>query len=355
MVINYLEKLFVTSDASTIVKELDVQHPACKLVVMAIQHQERECGDGTTQVLLLCVNLLENAAKLLKSGLPLKDVISGFQNALDFCLKTLPGVFTVKYFLELVVDSPVDLKDKNSQVKAIAETGCNVVVSIGKVGDMYRHFANKHGLVLIRFTSKFDLRRLCLLTGATPLPRLVVPDQGELGRCDSVHFEEIGSTHVVLFKQTSLVSTVILRGSSDHIMLDVEKAVDDGINAFKSLTRDNRLLPGGGAVELELANRLNVLSCPGALEQCSLAMLGVVRQIGDNGGLKGTVNALLGEHVKGSVNAGYIAEGDSLRMGDVVEAGLFDLYNTKHWVIKNAFNTAITILRIDEVRGVLYL
>lgn len=50
MVINHLDKLFVTSDAATIVKELEVAHPAARLLVMAAQAQEQEIGDGTNMV-----------------------------------------------------------------------------------------------------------------------------------------------------------------------------------------------------------------------------------------------------------------------------------------------------------------
>lgn len=50
MVVNHLEKLFVTSDAATIVRELEVAHPAAKLVVLAAQAQEAEIGDGTNLV-----------------------------------------------------------------------------------------------------------------------------------------------------------------------------------------------------------------------------------------------------------------------------------------------------------------
>ena len=50
MVINHLEKLFVTSDASTIVTELEVNHPAAKLLVMAAKAQAAEVGDGTNLV-----------------------------------------------------------------------------------------------------------------------------------------------------------------------------------------------------------------------------------------------------------------------------------------------------------------
>jgi len=59
------------------------------------------------------------------------------------------------------------------QVKAIAETGCKVVVTGGKVGEMYLHYANKYRLMVVRLLNKFDLRRLCKSIGATPLPRLV--------------------------------------------------------------------------------------------------------------------------------------------------------------------------------------
>lgn len=50
MVINHLERLFVTSDASTIMNELEVQHPAAKMLVFAARAQEQEIGDGTNLV-----------------------------------------------------------------------------------------------------------------------------------------------------------------------------------------------------------------------------------------------------------------------------------------------------------------
>jgi hypothetical protein len=55
MVINHLEKLFVTSDASTIVTEMDVYHPAAKLLVMAAKAQAGEVGDGTNLVRQPCI------------------------------------------------------------------------------------------------------------------------------------------------------------------------------------------------------------------------------------------------------------------------------------------------------------
>lgn len=55
MVINHLDKLIVTSDASTIISELEVEHPAAKLLALAARAQEQEIGDGTN--LVSCGNM----------------------------------------------------------------------------------------------------------------------------------------------------------------------------------------------------------------------------------------------------------------------------------------------------------
>ena len=54
MVINHLDKLIVTSDASTVVNELEVEHPAAKLLALAAKAQEQEIGDGTNLVSVSC-------------------------------------------------------------------------------------------------------------------------------------------------------------------------------------------------------------------------------------------------------------------------------------------------------------
>ena len=61
MVLNHLDRLFVTSDAATIIKESDVNHPAARMVAQAIKMQENECGDGTNLVLTLAGELMVQA------------------------------------------------------------------------------------------------------------------------------------------------------------------------------------------------------------------------------------------------------------------------------------------------------
>lgn len=80
MVINHLEKLFVTNDAATIIKELEVEHPAAKLLVLASQMQEQEIGDGTNFVIIFAGALLEAAEDLLRMVIYLSNSLHSSEN-----------------------------------------------------------------------------------------------------------------------------------------------------------------------------------------------------------------------------------------------------------------------------------
>lgn len=92
MIINHIEKQFVTSDAGTIMRELDVEHPAAKLMIMASQMQESEVGDGTNFVVILCGALLEAAEELLRLGVNVTDICEGYEKGLEKVLELLPSL-----------------------------------------------------------------------------------------------------------------------------------------------------------------------------------------------------------------------------------------------------------------------
>jgi len=60
------------------------------------------------------------------------------------------------------------------QIKAIADSGADVIVAGAKFGDMALHYINKYKMMAVRLNSKWDVRRLCKAVGATALPRLVI-------------------------------------------------------------------------------------------------------------------------------------------------------------------------------------
>ncbi|TFK64293.1 T-complex protein 1 [Pluteus cervinus] len=94
LVINHLGRLFVTSDAATIIREIEVVHPAAKLVVMASQAQEVEMGDATNTVIIFAGELLKKAEHLLILGLHPSEVIKGYELALTKVLSELETLST---------------------------------------------------------------------------------------------------------------------------------------------------------------------------------------------------------------------------------------------------------------------
>lgn len=65
-----------------------------------------------------------------------------------------------------------------------------------------------------------------------------------LGQCNEVYIKEIGADNVVVFDRTSdvgRIATIIIRGSSQSLMDDVERAVDDAVNTYKALAQDGRV------------------------------------------------------------------------------------------------------------------
>ncbi len=98
MVLNHLGKLFVTHDSATIMKELEVIHPAAKIVVLASEAQEQEVGDGTNLVLSLAGEYLRQAEQLLRMGLHTSDIITGYSVAGQKALEILSGMSVVTAF-----------------------------------------------------------------------------------------------------------------------------------------------------------------------------------------------------------------------------------------------------------------
>ncbi|KAJ3372328.1 T-complex protein 1 subunit theta [Allomyces arbusculus] len=475
LIINHLEKLFVTSDAATIIKELEVVHPAAKLLVMASQAQEAEMGDATNLVTIFAGELLRKAEDLLRVGLHTSDIVAGYEVAYKKALELLetlavgkiddltkadqlqkaiyPAVMSKQYGYEDVlaplitqavsavmpksakdfsVDSvrvvkimggsvfdsavikgmvfgreaegtvkraeqakvaiftcPLDIsqtetkgtvlihnademlnfsKDEEKrleeQLTEIAKTGVKVVVTGSGVGELALHFMNRLGIMVLKVLSKFDLRRLCRATGATALTRIGAPMAEELGFCDVVETVEVGSDRCTVFRQekeTSRTATIVLRGSTQNMLDDLERAVDDGVNTVKALTKNPAIVAGAGAAEIELARLLQSVAAktPGlnqyAINKFAEALEVVPRTLAENAGLDATeiVSKMYAAHQAGKTTVGVNieSEGGDADGGltDAVSRGIVDLLGGKAWAIRLASDAALTVLRVDQI------
>lgn len=246
------------------------------------------------------------------------------------------------------------------QIKAVADTGATVIIAGGKFGDMALHFMNKYGIMAVRLNSKFDLRRLAKTVNGTVLPRFTPPTSEEMGKCDKVFVDELGDTGIVVFRnegKDSRIATIVIRGSTDNYMDDIERAIDDGVNTYKGLTRNGKFLPGAGATEIAVAQRLSEYAdtLPGleqyAVRKFSVALETFPKALAENTGVNATdvVNKLHLVHKDGKATQGFDINSEQAATVDVKTTGIYDLYSNKYWAMKYAVGAATTILRVDQI------
>lgn len=91
LVVNHLEKMIVTSDCAAILKEIEVEHPAAKLLEKAVNQQEAECGDATNLCLMFAGELLNNTLDLMRTmgWKHSSDILEGYHMASKMLLNEL--------------------------------------------------------------------------------------------------------------------------------------------------------------------------------------------------------------------------------------------------------------------------
>lgn len=266
----------------------------------------------------------------------------------------------------------------------LADSGMRVLIAGSSVGELALHYLNRHNILVIKVLSKFDLRRICRVVGATPLARLGAPTPDEMGQCDIVETVEIGGDRVTVFRQedeSTRTATVIVRGATTNQMDDVERAIDDGVNVVKGIIKDPRLVAGAGATELELAKRIAEYGekTPGlsqhAIKRFADALEVVPRTLAENAGLDATevLSKLYAAHqatedgvvgVDIEVSSGLTPaprfctdrplhvscdQADSTGILDANKAEIYDLLASTRWAIRYGTDAAVTVLRVDSI------
>jgi T-complex protein 1 subunit theta len=209
-----------------------------------------------------------------------------------------------------------------------------------------------------------------------------MPD--EMGTVDVVETTEIGGDRVTVFRQedansATRTSTIVLRGATQNHLDDVERAIDDGVNVVKAITKDPRLVPGAGATEIQLVERISAFAdkTPGlpqhAIRKFAEAFEVVPRTLAESAGLDATevLSRLYTAHHRNNTDAQsegeeegssseeeepYWTTGVDLEVGsggdgtlDAVDEGILDLMASKSWAIRLASEAARTVLSVDQI------
>jgi len=240
-------------------------------------------------------------------------------------------------------------------VKSLAEAGVQVVVCSGSMAELAIHFFEKYKMIAVKIMSKWELKRIARALGATPVVKLGVPTPEEMGYADEVHFTEISSNKCIVFRrdqEENKMATLVLRGSTTNQLDDLERAIDDGVNCIKTLTRDPRLVPGAGAVEIHMAKIIQdyAKTQPGldqyAIERFGQALEVIPRTIAENAGHRAEtviadLYAVTGESNKFGID---VTDG---KVKDMAAEGIMDCWETKSWALKLTVDACLTILKVD--------
>ena len=175
-----------------------------------------------------------------------------------------------------------------------------------------------------------------------------------------VEVKEVAGRKVTVFSQVqaedTTVATIVVRSSTENVINDVERALDDGIHSVKALFGDPRLVAGAGAVELEVSKQLKQFANETlGIDQYAIRKFGeafevVPRTLAENSGADPTaiMHALTGAHLAaGGENIGFDVENNVPI--DAAAAGIFDILSTKLNALRLAVDAALTILRVDQL------
>ncbi|WP_263021137.1 thermosome subunit alpha [Natronobiforma cellulositropha] len=467
MLVNTAGNVVVTNDGVTILKRMDIDHPAANMIVEVAETQEDEVGDGTTSAVVVAGELLKRSEELLDQDIHATTLAQGYRQAAEQATDVLEeiaidvseddseilhqiaatamtgkGAESAKDLLaELVVDAIQAVADEdgintdNVQVEKavggaidtselvegviidkervsenmpffvddatiavisdafeVAETEIDAEVNVtdpdqlqefldqeeaqirdmvdtlvdldvdavfvnGAIDDLAQHYLAEAGIFGVRRVKKSDIQRLARSTGARPVNGVYDLTEDHLGFAGSVAQKDVGGDQRVFVEdvEDAKAVTIILRGGTEHVVDEVDRAIDDSLGVVRTTIQDGKVLAGGGAPEIELALALrDFADSVGGREQLAVeafadALEVVPRTLAENAGLDpiDSLVELRSEHDGGATAAGLDAY-----TGDVIDMeaeGVYEPLRVKSQAIESATEAAVMLLRIDDV------
>ncbi|HEX58930.1 MAG TPA: thermosome subunit [Methanomicrobia archaeon] len=243
------------------------------------------------------------------------------------------------------------------KVKRIKDAGADVIISRRLIDKRLVKTLLGLNMVAIQAVPTGQiLERIAKAVNARIVTNISEISEDDLGYAE--YIEEVkfpDKSTFVFIKGTNPKSvTIFLRGGAQHTLSDFARAVNDGLHAVaKALNK--KVLPGGGAVEVELALRLRKFAMSDATKrQLAISAFAdalevIPKTLARNSG-RDPLSILLElrkEHANGNLNYGYDARAREIR--DVVEAGILESLRLKEMVIKGAYEAALIVLRSDDI------
>lgn len=471
MLVDSMGDVTITNDGATILKEMDIEHPAAKMIVEVSKTQDEEVGDGTTSAAVVSGELLKKAEDLIDMDIHPTIIASGYRlaaikaveivqglakdvdendvellNSIASTAITGKGAEAAKALLAqisveavtsvvddvngkkqvdreqinvvkkvggriedselikgmiidkervhsnmpemvkdakiLLLNEAIELKDteidaeisitspdqlqlfldqEEAMIKAtvdkVIKSGATAVFVQKGVDDMAQHFLAKAGLFVVRRVKKSDMEKMARATGAALISNFDEITEADLGYAALVEEKKISGDPMIFVTgcENPKSVSILLRGGADHVINSIETALEDALRVVGVVIEDKKLVAGGGSPEVELSLRLNEYAATlEGREQLAVrayaeALEIIPKTLAENAGLDpiDMLMDLRSSHEKGLKTAGLdVFKGEVV---DMWEAFVVEPLRVKTQVINAATESAVMILRIDDV------
>lgn len=235
----------------------------------------------------------------------------------------------------------------------------DLIVTEKGISDLAQHFLVKAGITAIRRLRKSDNNRIARACGATVVSRTDEIREEDIGTGAGLfEVRKIGEEYFTFIEQCKnpKACTILLRGASKDVLNEVERNFQDAMNVARNVLIDPFLVPGGGACEMEIAKLLEekAKSVTGVHQWPFRALARsfevIPRTLIQNCGANiiRTLTALRAKHAQ-EKNASWGVNGDTGDIVDMHQLGIWEPLSVKQQTYKTAVETAILLLRIDDI------
>ncbi len=243
-------------------------------------------------------------------------------------------------------------------VEKIKASGATVVICQKGIDDMAQHFLAKEGILAVRRAKKSDMDALARATGASIVTRLDDISAGDLGKAQAVVERTLAGDEMVFVEgcKNPKAVTLLVRGGSEHVIDEAERAVQDALGSVTTAIKDGKIVAGGGASEVEVALKLrDYAKTVGGREQLAIDAFAetleiVPRTLAETAGMD-PIDTLVGLRSRHKGKEGkylgvdvYGAKLENMKSKKVLEP-----LSVKTQAITSATEVSEMILRIDDL------
>ncbi|HLD58479.1 MAG TPA: thermosome subunit beta [archaeon] len=243
-------------------------------------------------------------------------------------------------------------------VESIKKAGATVLICQKGIDDLAQHFLAKEGIAAIRRVKESDMEALARATGAKVVSRINEILETDLGKAETVLEKKVGGDSMVFVEGCKNPKSVsmLIRGGSEHVVEEAERAIHDGLMATATAIKDGKIVYGGGSPEMEMAVRLKEYAQTiGGKEQLAIdafaeALEEIPRTLAETAGmdpLETLVNLRSRHKAKGGKTIGVDVIKSTI--GDMRPLNVIEPLSVKTQAITSGTEVAEMLLRIDDI------